>query len=360
MTQASRLAELGLTAVAVTALAACGNGSGAGVEEAGAGATDCDGATLKIAQAAPTFDYYPFYVAMGSGYLEEVGLNAEVTDLSTGSNIVSAVVTGDVDLGFTTLPATIMAAEEGAPIAAFAWLTGMSTNIVVKSSMVEEKGLTPESTDAEKLEALRGTTMAVTGLGSGSDLVLRYMLKQAGLDPESDLEIIATGGGAKSVSGFTSDRFDGFALSSPQADLGIEQGEGTYLFHITGGEYEPLQDFPYLVAVSSTSTLKGKSDVMGCFAQALAMAQQQIQEDPDAAGEAAQQYMSDLDPELYAQIYPTQTEAMPPNPILTEEAATRANEFLKITAGTEGASSEALTKAINREIAEQATDDLGG
>jgi NitT/TauT family transport system substrate-binding protein len=355
MNQATRMATLAVSVLTGATLAACGSSPSEAQGQDGSGG--CKGATVKVAQAAPTFDYYPFYVAMGSGFLKDEGIKAEVTDLSNGSNIVSAIVTGDVDLGFTTMPATVKAASEGAPVAAFAWLTGMTTNIVVHTAFMEEKGVTRESPDQQKLAALKGTTLAVTGLGSGSDLVLRYMLKQAGINPDKDVKIIPTGSGAASLSGFTSNRFDGFATSSPATETGIAKGKGSYLFHSSNGDYKPLQDFPYLVALSSTRTIKAKSGLMTCFTTALAKAQKQIHEDPAAAAKGAQTYMTGIDPKLYEKYYPAEAPSMPASPVITDAAIERASEFMQVASGAQ-ISKEVLGKVVDQSIAAAAVKGL--
>lgn len=347
-----------LTLGSALALTACGEGGGSS-PQAAADSASCEGETIKIAQAAPSFVYLPFYVAQGSGFLDNVGLTPEVIDLSTGANIVSATVTGDVDLGFTTMPEVIKASDEGAPIEAFAAVTGMSTNVAVTKSLMEEKGITEDSSDEEKAQALTGTSFAVTGAGSGSDLVIRYILNKAGVDPDSDLEIIPTGGGSKSVSGFASGRFDGLAVSSPQIDIGMEQGDGAYLFDIANGDYEPLQDTAYIVAVSSSRILDSKAAVMTCFTEAMGLALKQIHEDPDAAAESAQQYMGDIDEDLYNELFPNQVNAYPETPVLNEDSVARSVEFLNVSTGSDVAV-DAIDEAINREIAETAVTQLDG
>src|SRR3712207_8959553 len=51
--------------------------------------------------------------------------------------------------------------------------------------------LMPTSTYEEKLRALRGMTLAVSSVGGGADQLVRFLCKQAGLNPDRDLTMTA-------------------------------------------------------------------------------------------------------------------------------------------------------------------------
>jgi NitT/TauT family transport system substrate-binding protein len=341
---------LGAGGVAVALLlAGCGSSSSDSNAIAGPNPSACKGKAIKIAQAAPSFVYLPFYVAQGSGFIEETGLKPEVIDLSTGSGIVAATVSGSVDVGFTTLQEVLAAKGEGAPVKAFVPLENLGTNVVVKQSVLDKAGITASSTEADKLAVLKGRTVAVTGAGSGSDLLVRYLAAKAGLNADKDMKIIPTGGGSKSVAGFVSDRFDAMLVSSPQSDLAIEKGKGAYLFNMARGDYASLADSLYIVGVSSEKNLKSNSAVMHCFADAMGKALKEIHENPDKAAKAAQPLMGDIAPALYDQAFKDNVNSYPDSAVINQEGAKKAFEFL--TATGVKLDEKLLTTAIDTKIA---------
>jgi NitT/TauT family transport system substrate-binding protein len=347
-----KVATLGVASV--MALAGCAGSSGGGsttAKDAGAAASGtCKGHTIKIAQASPSFVYLPFYVAQGAGYLEKEGLVPETVTLSTGSSIVAGVVSNSVDVALTTAAEVFVARDQGATIQAFAQVEYLGTNVIIKKSLMDKLGLTASSSDKDKLAALKGLRVGVTGAGSGSDLVVRYLARTAGLDPDKDLEITATGGSANSVAGFTSDRFDAIAISSPQSDIGIAQGDGAYLFNMAKGEYKPLANNLYIVAVASDQAVSQKPEDLKCFADALALAQKDIHDNPEAAAKVAQSAMGDVDPAIYQTAFKNNVPSWPDTPVIDMDAAKAAVDFQNKVAGTH-LSNEVLKKAVNTDIA---------
>ena len=334
---------------AAAALLLAGCGSAGNASSAGPNPDACKGKAIKIAQAAPSFVYLPYYVAQGSGYIEATGLKPEVIDLSTGSGIVSATVSGSVDVGFTTLQEVFAASSEGAPVKAFTQLENLGTNVVVKKSVLDQAGITATSTVEDKLKVLKGRTVAVTGSGSGSDLLVRYLAAKAGFNADKDMKIIPTGGGSKSVAGFVSDRFDTMLVSSPQSDLAIAKGKGAYLFNMAKGDYPDLADSLYIVGVTSERNLKSNSAVMHCFSEAMGKALKEIHENPDKAAKAAQPLMGDIDPALYNQAFKDNLNSWPDSPVISKDGAKKALDFLTATGAK--LDEKLLTEAIDTEVA---------
>ncbi|NGP07800.1 ABC transporter substrate-binding protein [Rhodococcus sp. 14C212] len=336
-------------------LAGCAGSGGSNSAASGAAASGtCQGESVKVAKPSPSFVYLPFYVAEGGGFFEEEGLVPETVEVHTGAGIVAAAVSGSVDVALVTAGEVFVAAEEGAPVQAFAQVSNMATNVVIKQRVLDELGLTTDSPDDAKLAALKGLRIGVTGSGSGTDQVIRYLATAGGLDPDKDMEIIATGGSGNSVSGFSGDRFDAIAISSPQSNIAIQQGSGAYLFNIANGDYEPLANNLYITGMASTRTIAQKTNVLECFTTALAHAQQVIENDPEKAAELAQPYMGDIDPAMYAEAFEANINAWPTTPAVDPDAAKAAlnfqNQFLGGTI-----SEEVLVDAINTDIASSAT-----
>lgn len=337
-------------------LAGCAdrNGGGPNADAGAAAAGTCKGAPIKIAKASPSFVYLPYYVAEGSGYFEEEGLVPETVEIHTGAGIIAAAVSGSVDVAMVTVGEVFVARSEGAPVTAFAQVENLGTNVVIKKSILDKLGITEESSDDERLAALKGLRVGVTGSGSGTDQVIRYLAKAAGLNPDEDMEIIATGGGGNSVAGFSSDRFDAIAISSPQSDIAINQGDGAYLFNLANGDYEPLANNLYITVMSSDRVIEQQAETLQCFAAALGRAQKDIQDSPEAAAKIAQPFMANVDPSIYDAAFQTNIKSWPAVPVIDMDGAKAALDFQNEIMGTD-ISEDILGEALNTEIATSAT-----
>ena len=69
--------------------------------------SDNDLKKVVVAEVAHSIFYAPQYVALGLGYFEDEGLDIDLVLASGADNVMSAVLSGDADIGFSGTEATI-------------------------------------------------------------------------------------------------------------------------------------------------------------------------------------------------------------------------------------------------------------
>ena len=106
---------------------------------------------ITVAEVAHSVFYAPQYVAHGLGYFEEEGLEVEIVLTSGADNVMAAVLSGDVDIGFSGTEATIYVYNGGEKdyVMTFAGLTQKDGSFLVSR----------EKYDDFKLEDLKGKTV---------------------------------------------------------------------------------------------------------------------------------------------------------------------------------------------------------
>ena len=106
---------------------------------------------ITVAEVAHSVFYAPQYVAHGLGYFEEEGLEVEIVLTSGADNVMSAVLSGNVDIGFSGTEATIYVYNGGEKdyVMTFAGLTQKDGSFLVSR----------EKYDDFKLEDLKGKTV---------------------------------------------------------------------------------------------------------------------------------------------------------------------------------------------------------
>ena len=62
---------------------------------------------VKVAEVAHSIFYAPQYVAISEGFFEEVGIDIDLTLASGADKVMAAVLSNDVDIGFSGSEATI-------------------------------------------------------------------------------------------------------------------------------------------------------------------------------------------------------------------------------------------------------------
>ena len=107
------------------------------------------------------------------------------------SPMIAALAAKEIDFGylaFSSFANAILGAKLDIKIVADLQQDGVPGYFSHKWAVLEESGIV-------KTEDLRGRTVAVPAFGTGLDLALRVILKNHGLDPKKDLQIVEVGFG---------------------------------------------------------------------------------------------------------------------------------------------------------------------
>ena len=100
---------------------------------AGCGKQDKKLTTIRLNEVAHSIFYAPQYVAIEKGYFEDEGIALELTNGMGADNVMTAVVSGEADIGFMGSESSIYVYQEGAKdyIVNFAQLTNRAGNFLV-------------------------------------------------------------------------------------------------------------------------------------------------------------------------------------------------------------------------------------
>lgn len=289
---------------------------------------------VRFAQPSDGFLYLPVYVAREKGYFKEEGINADVSVFKGGAASLTAVLSGDSDI-YIGVPAIGMkAADKGQDVRMFASIMNQyGSNIVIQGDVAKRLGLNENSSMQDRLNALKGLTLAITGPGSAPDLLLRHMAKATGLDPDRDMTLTPLGGAAGMLAAFKQKRIDGFCLSSPTSDTAVMEMDGFTLFNMSKGEYEPLKDFLYITLIAKDSWLTQNSELATGVVKAIWKAQKLIAEQPNEAKEAVQTFFSKTEPKLFDAAWVSSVPAFPASPHISKESIEKNFDFIENVEG---------------------------
>lgn|SRR5690625_552738 len=271
-------------------LAACGS-------ESAGDLTEVTVASLPNAFLAP------LYVAAEDGTFEEEGLDVEIVELQSGADGVAAVVSGEAqfsDIGFDDL--TTLAQEgESSLVMAHNLVGRVTLSLVMDSSTAQERGVTRDSPIEERYAALEGLTLGVTSPGAATDKYMRYYLREAGLDPERDAEIMAIGDGASLLAALETGQIDAYHLSPPTPYVAQDEGFGTLLIDGAAGDVPLFSDFVYTGFATNREWADDNPDAAEAFSRALNTGMESVQADPEAAGEVVAERMGAEDVDVVQQ-----------------------------------------------------------
>ncbi|MBQ8407049.1 MAG: ABC transporter substrate-binding protein [Clostridia bacterium] len=136
--------------------------------------------TVKINEVTHSVFYAPLYLAEALGYFDEVSIKIELTNGGGADNVMSAVLSGDADVGFCGPEAALYVLIGGSTDAAkvFGQLTQRDGSFLVAREAPDGEFDWAELVGKEVLAGRRGGVPAMT---------FEYVLKEHGILPQVNL-----------------------------------------------------------------------------------------------------------------------------------------------------------------------------
>ena len=206
--------------------------------------------TIKVAEVTHSAFYAPFYVAIEKGYFKDNNINIDLILTSGANNVVAAVLSGDVQVGFCGPEATIYVYNEGEKdyVQTFAGLTKRDGQFIVSR----------EKIDNFKLSDLTGKEV-VAGRAGGMPILNFYTAlkneKVSGVIVNDSVDF------ANLTSSFISGTGDYVNLFEPNATKLENMGYGYVVASI--GEYSG--EVPYTAFNAKKSYIDNNKELINRF-----------------------------------------------------------------------------------------------
>src|SRR5918999_3881602 len=142
------------------------------------------------------------YIAQKKGFFEKNGLGVDLVYFQGGSQVIQAMLGGDIPLTVTAGPEGVIAKLQGADIALLA-----ANNPTMHFTLF----VAPE---IKKADDLRGKTAGISRFGSSSDFSIRYIFKSLGLS-ERDVTIVQIGDNPSRLAALKSNAVQASVFTTP-------------------------------------------------------------------------------------------------------------------------------------------------
>ena len=226
-----------------------------------------DTGTTKVVlnEVAHSIFYAPMYVAIEEGYFAEEGIDLELVCGFGADKVMTAVLSGEADIGFMGSEASIYTYNEGATdyVVNFAQLTQRAGNFLVGREDVSDFSW----------EDLKGTTVLGGRKGGMPQMVFEYILKQNDIDPQKDLEINQNIDFGSTAAAFSEGQGDYSVEFEPHATSLEKAGKG-YVIASLG---EDSGYVPYTAFCAKGSYIEENPDVIQSFTNALQKGMEYVQ-----------------------------------------------------------------------------------
>lgn len=225
-------------------------------------------ATVRLSEVTHSVFYAPQYVALEQGFFADEGLNIELTNGGGADKVMTAVLTGQADIGLAGPEACI-----------YVYNQGKDDHPVVFGQLTKRDGsfLVGREDVPFSWELLRGRTVIGGRAGGVPEMTLEYVMRQNGVVPGTDATVDTTVQFNMMAGAFTGGQGDYVALFEPTATQVEAAGQG-YVLTSIGQE---SGEIPYTAYFANLSWLENNTDTAQRFVNAIAKAQKWVAKHTD-------------------------------------------------------------------------------
>lgn len=287
---------------------------------------------VVVTHSSNSFAFLTYFAASAMNYFEEAGVQVEEVRTGSGSKSLAAMAGGDADVYVGATASAFKSREQGLPVKIFApVVTQQTSSIVVSRQWAEKMNVTEDSPLEEKMQALRGARIAMSGAGSGSDQAVRYVMAEAGLNPDRDAQLVSMGVNPAAYMGaMEADQIDGFCISPPETKLAEREIGAVMLINMAVGEVPSLDGFFYIGLQARDEWLASNPETAARMAVALKMAMDAVHDPARSAqvGEAVHaKYYPEMDTDLFTAAWNDQIASVPTTLDMTDEMVRQVVDF---------------------------------
>lgn len=212
---------------------------------------------LVLNEVAHSIFYAPMYVAIEEGYFAEEGIDLTLVTGFGADKVMTAVLSGEAQIGFMGSEASIYTYNEGAKdyVVNFAQLTQRAGNFLVARE---------EMPDFE-WEDLKGSYVLGGRKGGMPQMVFEYILKENDIDPETDLIINQSIDFGSTAAAFTDSEADFTVEFEPHATALETEGKG----YVVASLGEDSGYVPYTAFCAKQSFIEENKELVQGFTNAL-------------------------------------------------------------------------------------------
>ena len=198
--------------------------------------------TVKIGYLPSDHDA-ALFVADAQGKYKDAGINTELVQFNNGGDLMTAMASGDIDVGYVGIAPVLSSVEKGVPVKVISAAQTEGSGIVV----TDESGITSGAD-------LAGKSIATPGDASIQHVLLAYYLKENGLSlddiEESAMKVPSMNDALKTK------QIDGIITFQPYVSIAEAQEGNTLL----ADSQEILPNHPCCVVVASDDFIKNHED----------------------------------------------------------------------------------------------------
>lgn len=276
---------------------------------------------VRLNEVTHSVFYAPMYIAINQGFFEQEGIELELTTGQGADKVMTAVLSGQADIGFMGPEATVYVYNQGKEDYAvnFAQLTKRDGSFLVA------RAPDPNFT----WDKVKDTTIIGGRKGGMPEMTLEYVLKKKGIVPGKDVNVLTNIQFALMAGAFTGGTGNYVTLFEPVAAT-LEAAKSGYVVASVGQE---SGEIPYTVFSAKKSFIENNKEVIQKFTNAIYRGQLWVaQHTPEEIAKAIKPSFPDADEKILTAVAKRYKEidAWAKTPVFTEDSFQRLQDVIEM------------------------------
>lgn len=216
-----------------------------------------DDDVIRLNEVTHSLFYAPQYLAMALGYFEEEGLTVEITNGSGADNVMTALLTGEADIGLMGCEATI-----------YVYLQGKKDYPRIIGQLTKRDGsFLVARTDMPNFDygGIEGSSVLMGRKGGMPAMILQYVLNNKGYRDGENITMDYSIQFGALAPAFTGGTGDFVPLFEPAASQLVQEGKG-YIVSAIGMD---SGEIPYTCYTATAEFLQNNGDKAEKFLRAV-------------------------------------------------------------------------------------------
>jgi NitT/TauT family transport system substrate-binding protein len=304
---------------------------------------------VRLNEVTRSIFYAPMYAAISEGFFKEEGIEIELTTGQGADKTMQQLLSGSVDVGFSG-PEQVLyihnQKREDLPVV-FAQLTQKDGSFLVGRNADE----------AFAWESLKGKTVIGGRPGGVPQMALEYVLKNHGIDPNKDLNMITNIAFAAVPGAFKGGTGEYAAIFEPIASQFEKEKVGTIVASV--GEDSGV--IPYTTFYSTRSYIDKNPALIQRFTRAIYKGQLWVEKTKDEdVAKSIKSFFPGNDEELITQVIKNyrKIEAFSKTPVLKEDDMNRLMDIIQSYKDDLLTERPAYNKVVDNTFAEKAISEI--
>lgn len=304
--------------------------------------------SLQVGQIGNSVAFFPIYVADKMGYYKDAGLDVTATRFSTGTLVGTAVTSNSVDIGNSVITDVFALLKANRPVKLIGSLcNAYYIDIVASNQFLAATKLTRSSPLADKINALKGKKLGITGPGSGTQALVDYLFRVQGLDSTRDVELVNVGADQAAVlQTMKTGRIDAVSFAWPMSMIAEANNVGKAFIVPAAGDVPSMRDQIQGVIYAKADLIAKRQDAVVAYVHAIGRAEAYLHANANQARGLLKDYDGALSDAATTALLAAYLPALPRQPDIDAGSFEKALQFHRLT-GFAGPSGDTYSEIVD-------------